>query len=49
MRNTFKTTPPDDSLSNDFTSCSEWCRKMWEETFDDAYIKMYELWQSRGQ
>ena len=27
---------------------SEWARSMWEKTLDDNYIKLYELWTSRG-
>lgn len=26
---------------------SEWCRYMWETTFDKAYIELYEFWKER--
>lgn len=48
--------PPEDALSNDFTSCSEWCHKKWEEAIERndkeaaaAYSNMFNQWKSRGE
>lgn len=48
--------PPADSLSEGFTTCSEWCHAMWSQSLDrgdqkaaDEYIQMYNLWKERGQ
>lgn len=48
-------TPPADSLSDDFTSCSEWCHKMWTECIERGdeesaghYMELYNQWLSRG-
>lgn len=47
--------PPHDSLSDGFTTCSEWCHAKWSQALDrgdqaaaDRYIEMYNLWKSRG-
>lgn len=42
-------TPPDDSLSDDFTSCSEWAERKFNETGNTDYLEMYNLWKGRGQ
>lgn len=52
----FKSTPPADSLSDGFTSCSEWCHAKWSQALDrgdqnaaNVYLELYNLWKSRGQ
>ena len=40
-------TPPDDSLSDDFTSCSEWAERKFNETGNTDYLELYNQWKER--
>lgn len=48
--------PPADYLSDEFTTCTEWCRDQWEKAISagdheaaENYLQMHNMWERRDQ